>query len=100
MGRLDAYVLANGKDMSSAKIDEFKSRQGGVGVPLQRLCSGDGVELYNAFEKRRPRAPRDDRQRRRTPWASDLGNLPISENGAAPVDSAVCIPDRDRRYSS
>jgi len=52
VGRLDAYVLANGKDMSSAKIDEFKSRQGGVGVPLQRLCSGDGVELYNAFEKR------------------------------------------------
>jgi hypothetical protein len=54
VNRLDAYVLKNGRDMTQAKVNDFKRQEGGVGAPTEGLCSGDPVELYRAFEKRGP----------------------------------------------
>lgn len=48
VGRLDRYVMANGK-ASQSDIDDFKRKQGHVGEAKATLCQGDPVMLYRNF---------------------------------------------------
>ena len=52
--KLDAYVARNSKDATPANIEKFKQEQGGVGAPVERLCKGDAVMVYRAFERAGP----------------------------------------------
>lgn len=45
---IDRYVAANGK-MSAENIDRFKREQGGVGQNAAKLCTPDGLQLYDAM---------------------------------------------------
>jgi len=43
---MDQYVLANGHIGVEAVV-KFKSQQGGVGQSAAKLCTGDGIQLYD-----------------------------------------------------